>query len=222
MSKVLAALLSSAALLALGAAPSAASAATLFITDVQVGNGNFGDVNVAGYGSPWATPILVTDSAGHSYFTYCVDLEHDIYVTGGQNLPYHLGALTLNGLGNPLPPHVSNEIGQLVSLGHYFYSQGNVDAQVAAQAAIWQLEYGGVTITPDASHPNIGTYFSKFIQIQDNNRGPAMALLSEAGTQNLAIGGVPEPATWAMMILGFGMIGAAMRRRGAKAAAAAA
>ncbi|MEK6637570.1 MAG: PEPxxWA-CTERM sorting domain-containing protein [Pseudomonadota bacterium] len=27
-------------------------------------------------------------------------------------------------------------------------------------------------------------------------------------------GGVPEPATWAMMMLGFGMIGAALRRRG--------
>lgn len=28
-------------------------------------------------------------------------------------------------------------------------------------------------------------------------------------------GGVPEPATWAFMILGFGMIGSAMRRKGA-------
>jgi hypothetical protein len=28
-----------------------------------------------------------------------------------------------------------------------------------------------------------------------------------------AVGGVPEPATWAMMILGFGLIGAAVRRR---------
>ncbi len=30
-------------------------------------------------------------------------------------------------------------------------------------------------------------------------------------------GGVPEPATWAMMIAGFGLAGAAMRRRSAKA-----
>jgi hypothetical protein len=27
---------------------------------------------------------------------------------------------------------------------------------------------------------------------------------------------VPEPATWAMMILGFGMVGSAMRRRNMK------
>ena len=30
---------------------------------------------------------------------------------------------------------------------------------------------------------------------------------------NIAAGAVPEPATWAMLIAGFGMVGAAMRRR---------
>ncbi len=30
---------------------------------------------------------------------------------------------------------------------------------------------------------------------------------------NIALGAVPEPATWAMMIAGFGIIGAALRRR---------
>ncbi len=30
---------------------------------------------------------------------------------------------------------------------------------------------------------------------------------------NIALGAVPEPATWAMMILGFGLVGAAMRSR---------
>ena len=34
----------------------------------------------------------------------------------------------------------------------------------------------------------------------------------------LAAGGVPEPATWALLILGFGATGAAMRRRTAKLA----
>jgi hypothetical protein len=27
------------------------------------------------------------------------------------------------------------------------------------------------------------------------------------------VGGIPEPGTWALMILGFGAVGAAMRRR---------
>jgi hypothetical protein len=32
-------------------------------------------------------------------------------------------------------------------------------------------------------------------------------------TANFAVGAVPEPATWAMMLLGFGAVGYSMRRR---------
>ena len=38
----------------------------------------------------------------------------------------------------------------------------------------------------------------------------------------LTLAGVPEPSTWALMILGFGLTGAALRRRSAKATLAAA
>jgi hypothetical protein len=31
----------------------------------------------------------------------------------------------------------------------------------------------------------------------------------------IGVGGVPEPASWAMLIAGFGLTGAAMRRRAA-------
>jgi hypothetical protein len=36
---------------------------------------------------------------------------------------------------------------------------------------------------------------------------------SGSGVSFTAVGGVPEPSTWAMMLVGFGTIGAAMRRR---------
>ncbi|MCP9222831.1 PEPxxWA-CTERM sorting domain-containing protein [Erythrobacter sp. LQ02-29] len=39
-----------------------------------------------------------------------------------------------------------------------------------------------------------------------------------AGSAIAASGGVPEPATWALLILGFGAIGGVMRRQGAKVA----
>ncbi len=39
--------------------------------------------------------------------------------------------------------------------------------------------------------------------------------------ENISLSGVPEPASWAMMIGGFGMIGGAMRRRGSRKLAAA-
>lgn len=40
---------------------------------------------------------------------------------------------------------------------------------------------------------------------------------AESGTP---VGGIPEPGAWALMILGFGAVGAAARRRGARAARA--
>jgi PEP-CTERM motif len=35
---------------------------------------------------------------------------------------------------------------------------------------------------------------------------------SDGGPVNLTVSAVPEPATWAMMLLGFGLVGAAIRR----------
>ncbi|MBM6577743.1 PEP-CTERM sorting domain-containing protein [Microvirga sp. SRT01] len=35
----------------------------------------------------------------------------------------------------------------------------------------------------------------------------------DSTNSNAGIGAVPEPSTWAMMIVGFGMVGGAMRRR---------
>jgi hypothetical protein len=41
---------------------------------------------------------------------------------------------------------------------------------------------------------------------------------ANGGLDNLVFNAVPEPATWAMMISGFGFVGAAMRRRATKVA----
>ena len=40
------------------------------------------------------------------------------------------------------------------------------------------------------------------------------AFLDDVSASVSASGAVPEPATWAMLITGFGLVGAAMRRRG--------
>ena len=54
-----------------------------------------------------------------------------------------------------------------------------------------------------------------------------LALSQFSGTEaspiidNIVISAVPEPATWGMMIAGFGLVGGVMRRRAGKQAAAA-
>jgi PEP-CTERM motif len=52
-------------------------------------------------------------------------------------------------------------------------------------------------------------------QIQDFGPPTAFRIDDLAGTADLmGGGGVPEPASWALMIAGFGLVGGAMRRRG--------
>ena len=49
---------------------------------------------------------------------------------------------------------------------------------------------------------------------------PVRVTITGITTQPPGIGGVPEPSTWAMMLIGFGATGYAMRRRRVKVAAA--
>ncbi len=58
-----------------------------------------------------------------------------------------------------------------------------------------------------------------FVTIRQDAGDPRITGVSFSSSQNsfefdtLGVGGVPEPTTWAMMILGFGVVGGAMRRR---------
>ena len=61
-----------------------------------------------------------------------------------------------------------------------------------------------------AATPVTGYFFGNF----STTSGDQFALTSSSGTQFSAqLAAVPEPATWGMMILGFGAMGFAMRRR---------
>lgn len=94
-----------------------------------------------------------------------------------------------------------------------------------AEVLIWAGEVGGGFALYEA--------FSPLLVIDGQGEqlftGPITAPILKVGSFNLAdptgalsyqltisqVGAVPEPATWAMMISGFGMLGAAARRRGA-------
>jgi hypothetical protein len=188
-----------------------ASAATLTITSVGTGNGDLGNVTVAGYGNPWTTPILFTDSHGNTLVVFCDDLNHIVYVGGGQSLPYVTALVMYDGLGNPLPESTSNEMGQLANIGRYDYLKGNEDGAIAAQAAIWGLEY---KVAVSSTDPIIESDIVNFLKVQDNGHGWASGLVPANGTDWQAqITGIPEPSTWAMMLIGFAGVGFAGYRR---------
>ena len=78
-------------------------------------------------------------------------------------------------------------------------------------------ETGGRSITAAFSGA------SYYILSSGSADGNPNSLLWDVASYTLAGGGgVPEPATWALMILGFGAVGGAMRRRSGRAVAVAA
>lgn len=71
-------------------------------------------------------------------------------------------------------------------------------------------------ISPDeavlfrANLGDAGGVYSRVHDFGDGFAGYGLVTRFETGT----IGAVPEPSTWAMLIIGFGLVGGAMRRRG--------
>ena len=57
--------------------------------------------------------------------------------------------------------------------------------------------------------------------IVQNSGGPTGVRVEMSGTADRLGGGVPEPASWAMMLVGFGGMGALLRSRRTRAALAA-
>ncbi len=225
-------------------AASSASALDIVVNDVETGNGNYNNVSAPGHGTPWTTPILLTDSHKNTYIVFCDDLEHDINVGNGQLLPFTTGFVTIDGNGNALSMDVSNVMGQIADKGRAAYlsqlaaqNAGNDadvtkyrDLAIAAQAAIWEVEYSslwnktGDKIT--SSDPTISQDIADYLKdTLPNGTGYAIGLYNPADTarvQSQIIGSAaPEPSAWSLMILGVGGMGAALRTRRRKAIAAA-
>ena len=88
------------------------------------------------------------------------------------------------------------------------------------------IDFGGLNnVGFDISGRSGTAFFNNGSQLYTINLGTAAATsLGSIGAGSLigltAAGGVPEPATWALMILGMGAVGGAMRRRTTKLATA--
>lgn len=118
--------------------------------------------------------------------------------------------------GTARPINVSFTFGAPVNL------PGSPDAvitgtTVAMQGNWWEGgDYGQLTWSAPAT-VNFGNYGVLTITMQntdfDQGNSTVKAKFSLAAPSVSGVGAVPEPATWGMMILGFGMAGATIRRR---------
>jgi hypothetical protein len=105
--------------------------------------------------------------------------------------------------------------------------QGTFDPQNPLVNALEYNDDSGFTTTNSLISRSLSTgvqYIAVVTSFAPSSRGSYSLSISGPGTATIG-GAVPEPATWAMMILGMGAVGFAMRRRkqnGAPAAAYAA
>jgi hypothetical protein len=215
-----------ASLFATFAAVNSAQATTYYVTNVTLDNGFNVSMNGGGYQLAGAIGLTIQ---GHpnTLWVWCVDFYHDIYL-GPQNpaLPYIASPVTNDSTGaqsgtgktlanTPIP----GEIATLADIGTGIANaNGNPNDLSAIQGAIWSIEYGLPVTSGNAADDALIANYIAFAQQHPQDGDPYGFYPVGAGgqgfgtTQGFSLG-VPEPATWAMMLAGFGMIGFAARRR---------
>lgn len=173
-------------------------------------------VSIDGQGTLMA-PMQFTDGI-MTLEAWCLDVTHHIGV-GGQSPPleYDEDPLTTSTSLNGNLPFNAFQIGQFSYLINILApSLGNIHQLNAVQGALWNISLGGVghVLSGDST---IQSYIDGYTTLGLTSSRPLFAMESVGATslvQDFAHGGaVPEPASWALMIIGFGAAGAMLRKR---------
>ena len=212
--------LRSSVVIALAAIPAVAQAAQLVVTSYDMPNGdgqahggsyNYWDKNYTGAGAKTTDGAPLTGGVGDlTDGVVAGDFWFNVENTAGDG-PY-VGwyaastlnpTVTFNLAGTPtvneIRVHLDNSrAGGVYSPAAILIDGVNTAFAGPANGSIGWVTFSGLNLS-GSSHT---------IQFQQDLRG--WVFVSEV--QFLG-GGVPEPAAWAMMLAGFGMAGAAMRRR---------
>ncbi len=110
----------------------------------------------------------------------------------------NFGTFTIGGASSPTLSLTGSAI-------HYDPTMGSLLMDVAVSNGVGQGDYF-VFFNADDTTGSIARAFNSSYGNVGNTGGALVTTFS-------TVGGVPEPATWAMLILGFGVVGGAMRRR---------
>lgn len=179
-----------------------------------------------------------------SFLGFCVDIYHSISL-GTLNLKYDdnydLETNSKYLTSTPFAPGATVlsdqqvlQVGRLVNYGTLVFNQlpsGTLKTNKLAglQGAIWQVINPGYTVTSGNAAVNgfiadySGAGYNSFLTGHGHVHS-GITFITETGKygtkfarQSFAIAAVPEPGTWALMIGGFALAGAALRRRRAAA-----
>jgi len=154
---------------------------------------------------------MVSGSAGD--YTYTFTFEN--HVDSAQRL-YFFGILDPTGTVTGIPAGYQAWPGYTV--GGTFYNLAWLDPKNVGILPGQQL--GGFSIhdtaaTVQSSFQFFGYTYADGVPYTGDQNVAGTPALNPAftGFTNVVSGGVPEPATWAMMIIGFGLVNGAMRAR---------
>ena len=152
---------------------------------------------------------------------FCIDLFHPIGAGIDSQAPislnYSRAAFLTDNNGTSLSFAQQRQIGGLAEIGFAIARGNGVDraARLAAiQQAIWTIEYPAISFVAGNTLPGQQAFTDAYVAQAPSLSGVARVIYADDNaTQGFIISGVPEPTTWAMLIVGFGMAGVAARRR---------
>ncbi len=174
-----------------------------------------------------------------AFLAFCIEPME--FVPVGTAADYHLVTLSraasgLGGIGATKADLIRELFGRFAPSG----GAGTMTAlnSIAFQLAIWEIvmETPGNALNVESTAANKGNFYAARTRntqgafLSANNwlrqldgTGPMATRLGVlqngtfgvqgSGSQDLLVFGVPEPASWAMLIAGFGLVGASLRRR---------
>ena len=191
------------------------------------------DYNIFGFCIDIFHSMYINQTLNYAYTSTYGDPGQALYTNYGPTAPANvLNATQINQMTNLI------DTGYLLHLAQP--NDYNTSMRTAAiQAAIWQVANPTRTVTVNNTNLN-GAQFTQYQTYYNNYLSGNYTSLADANDrvytitdqsrnpqhQTFAIGwpidnAVPEPGTWALMILGFGVVGSMIRRRNATQARAA-
>jgi len=204
--------------------PTAAQATSFNVSQISIHKEYSVGINVPGgySGLVWAAPFKLkgkVNGTGPDIWVtaFCVDVYDE--TTDGSKSPayvYTLQDLTDDGNGHPISAYDESRLAWLLDYG-FHQTDNAILAEV--QVGIWMLinrTHGVTFMTNGAFNTSMMTAATAFSNTTNTLSGGVVNLV-KPGDQHLAISPIPEPTTWTMLLIGFGLAGFAMRagRRGA-------
>ena len=179
------------------------------------------------------TGSIVGSGATFEALTYCIDLTKFVSLGNVNYNDYTIVPISAVGTMSPVKAGALNALlTNSLSLLANASGQTAINISAARQMAVWEILYetganwsvtdagsafsiggSGAPLTAAQSLANI--YLSNVASSswQASGNYQLRVLNSPTRQSQVFLAAVPEPATWAMMIMGFGAIGATLRRR---------